>query len=579
VWVLALGLTGWLLAASAVWAQEEPGAPAQTALGPADDYGRGVPRSAMLGYLEASRAGDYERAARYLDLRRFGAREGEQRGPELARQLKIVLDRTLWVDLDALSAAPEGHDDDGLPRSQDLVGILERTSGPARILLQRVPREDGVRIWQVAPATVAAIPELYAEFGYGVLEQYVPQRLLDLRFLELALWQWTGLLLALFLAWLLSYIGASVLLRSARPLVRRSRTELDDHVLDATAAPLRLTLALLILYVITLPLGLPVLARDLLVGLEKTIAVFSVAWLLFRLIEVSSEHVESRLQSGGQAPAARFVPLGQNILKVIIVIAALLAAVDSFGYNVWGFVASLGVAGIAVALAAQKSIENFFGGVFLIVDEPVRIGDFCRFGGNLGVVEEIGLRSTRVRTLDRTVVTIPNAEFSSLQIENFTRRDRIRFHIVLGLRYETTPDQMRHVLAAIRRLLLAHPRVDADPARVRFVGLGAYSLDLEIFSYVNTANWDEFLAVREDLLLRLMDIVEESGSGFAFPSQTNYVAPDGGLDTDKTRLAEDEVRALREKRELPLPDYPEATRTEITDTLDYPEKGSALRRD
>ena len=111
------------------------------------------------------------------------------------------------------------------------------------------------------------------------------------------------------------------------------------------------------------------------------------------------------------------------------------------------------------------------------------------------------------------------------------------------------------------------------------VGLGAYSLDLEIFSYVGTSDWDEFLAIREDLLLRLMDVVEKSGSGFAFPSQTNYIASDGGLDAEKSRLAEEEVRALREKKQLPLPDYPDAAKADLSDSLDYPPRGSALRRD
>ena len=572
---LVVGIAALALAAPGARAESEPEVPPR--VGPVDDYARGVPRSTMRGYLESARAGDFERAARYLDLRRLPSRESE--GPRLARQLKIVLDRTLWVDLDSLSLEPEGYGADGLPRGQDLVGVIESASGPRRVLLQRVPRDDGTRIWQVASSTVAAIPELYDEFGYGLLEEYLPQRLLDLRFLELALWQWTGILVALFAAWLLSYVAAAAALRLSRPLVRRSRTDVDDRILDETAAPLRLILALLLLYVITLPLQLPVPARQIIVGLEKTVAIFAVAWFLFRLVEVVSEHLDRRLQAGGQLPAARFVPLGQNVFKVIIVIAALLAAIDSFGFNVWGFVASLGVAGVAVALAAQKSLENFFGGVFLIVDEPVRIGDFCRFGSQLGIVEEIGLRSTRVRTLDRTIVTIPNSEFSSLQIENFARRDRIRFHTVLGLRYETTPDQMRHVLAGIRRLLLAHPRVEVDPARVRFVGFGAYSLDLEIFAYVDTSDWNEFLAVREDLLLRLMDVVEESGSGFAFPSQTHYLARDDGLDSGKARLAEEEVRALRERHELPLPDYPETAKAEFAGSLDYPPKGSALRRD
>ena len=228
---------------------------------------------------------------------------------------------------------------------------------------------------------------------------------------------------------------------------------------------------------------------------------------------------------------------------------------DNFGFNVTALVAGLGVGGIAVALAAQKSIENLFGGIMLYADRPVRVGDYCGFGGRTGVVEEIGMRSTRIRTLDRTVLTVPNAEFSSLQIENFAKRDFIRLSTTLGLRYETTPDQLRHVLIELRRLLYGHPMVSNDPARVRFTGFGAFSLDLEITAYVTTSDWAEFLGVREDLYLQMMDLVEASGTGFAFPSQTLYLGKDEGLDAERGRAAAAEVEAWRERHELFLPDF------------------------
>jgi MscS family membrane protein len=220
---------------------------------------------------------------------------------------------------------------------------------------------------------------------------------------------------------------------------------------------------------------------------------------------------------------------------------------QNLGVNVTGILAGLGVGGLAVALAAQKTVENLFGGVTLAADQPVRVGDFCRFGDRVGTIQEIGLRSTRVRTLDRTVVTVPNAEFSALALENFAERDRIWFQTVLGLRYETTADQLRHVLAGLTKLLRDDERVDPDPARVRFVGFGAFSLDLEVFAYIRTRDWAEFLRIREELLLEIMDVVAASGSGFAFPSQTIYTAADAGLDEEKARQAIEEVTTQRSK--------------------------------
>jgi MscS family membrane protein len=232
------------------------------------------------------------------------------------------------------------------------------------------------------------------------------------------------------------------------------------------------------------------------------------------------------------------------------------------------------VGGLAVALAAQKTLENLFGGATLIADRPVQVGDFCRFGEKLGTVEEIGMRSTRVRTLERTIVTIPNAEFSSLQLENFGKRDMMKFSPRLGLLYATTPDQLRYVLVEIRRMLYAHPRVLDDPARIRFVGFGDSSLDLEIFAYIDATDFSEYLGIAEDLNLRIMDIVAASGTGFAFPSNTTYLAKDEGSDPEKTRRAEAAVRDWVEREELYLPGFPQAKIDDPDETIEYPSKGA-----
>jgi MscS family membrane protein len=227
-----------------------------------------------------------------------------------------------------------------------------------------------------------------------------------------------------------------------------------------------------------------------------------------------------------------------------------------------------------VALAAQKTIENLFGGVTLFADRPVRVGDFFRYGDQVGTVEEIGLRSTRVRTLDRTVVTIPNAQFSNMALENFAKRDRMRLWTMIGVRYETTPDQLRFLLARLREILLAHPRVTEDPARVRFVGFGAYSLDMEVFAYVDTPDWNEFLQVREDIYLLFVDAVKEAGTGFAFPSSTMYLGRDSGLNKEEVRQAEARVAEWREKGMLPFPHFPQSVHDQLNNTLKWPPPGS-----
>ena len=179
--------------------------------------------------------------------------------------------------------------------------------------------------------------------------------------------------------------------------------------------------------------------------------------------------------------------------------------------------AGLGVGGLAVALAAQKTIENLFGGISVIGDRPVLVGDFCRFGNRIGTVMHIGLRSTRIRTLDRTMVSVPNGQFSAMELENFSARDKIWFHQTLSLRRDTTSDQLRRVLSSVRDILEQNPKVETGDIPVRFTGIGTYSLDVEVFAYVLTSDFDVFLGIQQELLLELMRAVERAGTGLAVP--------------------------------------------------------------
>jgi MscS family membrane protein len=469
-----------------------------------------------------------------------------QLGPDLARHLKIVLDQKLWVDLEELSDEPEGDREDGLPPGRDKVGEIETPAGGVPIFLQRVPGPEGAPIWKISSASVGRIPELYEEFGYGALGELLPPSFFEVQVLEVQLWQWIALLVIATLAYLLSWLAAGLFVRLVRPLVERSDSDFDDRVLQALLGPARLVLFVFLFTVSSRALGLAVPVQRVLTGLEKAAAAVAVTWFLLRIVDVIADVTSHRLAARGQAPAVQFVPLGSKTFKAVLIVLAALAAMDSFGFNVTALIAGLGVGGLAVALAAQKTLENLFGGVTLLADRPVQVGDFCRFGDKIGVVEEIGLRSTRVRTLDRTVVTVPNAEFSTLQLENFAVRDMMRLYTVIGVRYETTPDQMRFLLEELRGVLREHPRVSPDPARVRFVGFGSSSLDLEVYAYVTTSDWNEYLAIREELYLQFMDAVERAGSGFAFPSQTLYLGKDDGLDADAARDAASKGAALRE---------------------------------
>ncbi|HEX2165356.1 MAG TPA: mechanosensitive ion channel family protein, partial [Thermoanaerobaculia bacterium] len=511
-----------------------------------DELERDTPRGAMRGFFAAAREGEWEEAARYLDLSALPPGERETAGPVLAQRLKRVLDRALWVDLEALSDGPAGDlAEPELADHRERLGVVELPEGGrVEVLLERV-REDGARVWKVSSRTVARVPELYQVFGYGPLEEWLPAPFFELALLEIQLWQWLGLALLVLVAWGLSWLLSRVALAVIRPLARRSLTDVDDRLIENGAPPLHFLLALGVFTLGVLALRLAVPAERFLLHTVQALVVLAVVWLAFRLVDIGSHWSGDRLAERGQVSAISMLPLARKGVKLFLAALGVLAVLQNVGVNVTALVAGLGVGGLAIALAAQKTVENLFGGMTLVVDQPVRVGDFCRFGTQTGTVEAIGLRSTRIRTLDRTLITVPNAEFSELQLETFAARDRIRLLHKLGLRYETTPDQLRCVLAELRRLLDEHPRVLPEPSRVRFVGLGASSLDLEMYAYVDTDDFNDYLAVQEELLLSTMEIVHAAGSDFAFPSQTLYLGRDAGLDAERARAAEARVAAWR----------------------------------
>lgn len=538
--------------------------------GPKDDLNRDTPRGAVVGFLDAARKGDFDLAAEYLFLGNLPSGWTIEDGPRLARYLKTILDRTLWVDVPALSRDPEGHKDDDLPDGRDWVGRIQAAGGPVDVFVQRIRPPTGDRIWKFSSVTVARIPELYDEFGDGPLANVLPPVFFELQAFDIQLWQAVGLVSLLGVAGLLAFVVTWLLGWVFRRLPDTLTTRLSPFI----TGPLRLLLLVMAFAAMRLVLNLPLHVAGIVGGVEALLRIFAVTWAALRLLDVIASQMMDRLVERKQVSALGLVPPARRSAQIVIVAAGAVVALGAVGFNVTALVAGLGVGGIAIALAAQKSIEHLFGGATLYADQPVKVGDFCRFGDKVGTIEEIGLRSTRVRTLERTVLTIPNAEFSNLQLENFTKRDKFWFHPRISLRYETTPDQMRFVLVEIRKLLYQHPKVDIDPCRVRFTTFGSFSLDIDIFTYILAKDMHEFLAISEDINLRIMEVVHGAGAGFAFPSQTVYLEKSEPPDLERVAQAEAAVREWRESGELYVTSFPAEKIQEIFNTLDYPPKGT-----
>ncbi|MGI9372774.1 MAG: mechanosensitive ion channel family protein [Hyphomicrobiales bacterium] len=300
----------------------------------------------------------------------------------------------------------------------------------------------------------------------------------------------------------------------------------------------------------------------------------SFAWIVWVAILAFFESIIASPKISEDSLDANLLRLTARLIGIIAVVLVLAIGAQELGLPVLSLLTGLGIGGLAVALAIRPTLENLIGGFILYIDKPVRVGDFCNFGDHTGTVEKIGIRSTEIRALDRTLISIPNAKFADMEIVNWAQCDRMLITTVIGLRYETSSDQLRYVLANIRKMFHAHPRIDNDTIRVRFSGYGDFSLDVDIRVYAETREWNEFFAIKEDVLMRISDIVDDSGTGFAFPSQTLYMGQDEGVDTERGEVAEKQVDRWRKRGKLPFPRLSGEQISEIEDTLDYPPKGS-----
>jgi len=302
------------------------------------------------------------------------------------------------------------------------------------------------------------------------------------------------------------------------------------------------------------------------------------AWAILRLGDIVAHTISRLPKIQNKKEYATLTHIFCRVLSLIVGTWLVLEGLDRFGLSLVPLLAGFGVGGLAVALAVRPTLENLIGSIILITDKPVRVGDLCRYSGpngnQIGRVEKIGLRSTRLRMREDTLVTIPNAEFSQLQLENLSSREMTLMRASLALRYETSADQLRYVLALLRKMMIGHPEVSPERLRVRFKEFGDSSLDVEIFAYIRTNSYQDYRAIREDINLRIIDIVKEAGTGFALPSQTTYFRRDDGLNDEKTRQSEVEVEEWRSRRDLPFTDFGPEDKEQFADTLDSSPVGS-----
>lgn len=488
---------------------------------PKDPLGRDTPRGTVLGFMDAAREGNSAAAILYLNTQLR-----EQAASALAHQLFVVLDSRLPARLITLSDHPEGSLANPAKPNQDVVGTIQLADGPLEITVERLIRNTPQPVWLFSRATLDAIPEAYGQIHLVSADRYLPELLTRPRLGGIRLFQWLALLLIPFAYRALEVIGSA--LRPAFGFLRR-RSAWADWWLSLSPGPIRLLLVCVSIGWLVSLLTLPFPERRFWIVVDAILAVVALSWLMLRLTASAEQSIRRQLSATTVGEITAMLRLARRTADLLVLAAALLVILRVFGLDPTAALAGLGIGGIALALAAQKTLENVVGGLSIVFDKAVRVGDTVKLAETVGTVEFIGLRSTRIRTVDRTVVSVPNGQIANANIETLSARDRFRFYHVVGLGYETTTSQMVAVLEGIRRLLADRADVDPEEIRARFFRLGPFSLDIEIFAYVNARGWDAFLEVQQELLLGVLQIIGQRGAIIAFPSQTLYLAGASGI--------------------------------------------------
>jgi MscS family membrane protein len=496
-----------------------------------DPLGRDTPYGAILGFLEAAQAGKFSIADQYLQLSSARRQSG---GEALAEKLKNVMDVAFPGSLKRVSTQPEGTIQEGVPPDHQKLGTMSSGDVDVDLVLVRVNDPSAGKIWLVSSETLTKIPELYDQVEARQVETRLPRWIVKHELAGMPLWQWFALLVLIPVAAGASWLVLVILQIPIRWWAHRHNyLELESRSVSGAAW---LLLATLIHRILAAYLGMPLLQRHYYVQVTAVAVIIGADWILWRVVRWFLRRVRNQALARGHSGTGSLMLLGERIIKAFIVVMAIFLILGALNFNLSTALAGVGIGTLAIGFGAQQTIANLFGGVSVLGDEVIRVGDVCKFGDRTGTVEDIGLRSTRVRTEERTLLAIPNGTVATINVENLSRRDKILFKTVLGLHLDTTHDQLMAALSEIRRVLSEHPKIEKNTTRVRLIELAATAINIELVCYVMTREFDEFAAVREEVLLQIMNLVEETGTSLASPSQTLYLSQDSGKDKVKAML-------------------------------------------
>ena len=516
--VLSFLLLGHTLVAQIPGATSQASPPA--AQQPTDPLERTTPRGTISAFVRAVERDDYVLAARYLQVT-----ESQRRSTRpLARNLKALMDRFFSEPIPSISDSPDGALDDGLPVDRERVGPLTIGDSKTDIALVRVTDPQAGNIWLISSETLALVPTLIRSVARTWVERVMPSALVNRQLFGVSLAHWIVLVATLVIPLvLLALLTAGMVLVVRRLLTNPGRRHDLDAWYSATRWPAIAVVVLVIQLTALRFLGYPLAFRITYAHIGLIAAVIAMTWLLRRILTLGFARARGMVWGKESTSTRSLMLLGERLLKALVVVVAILAILTIAGVNTKTALAGLGIGGVALALGAQRTVENFLGGVFLLSDRVLAVGDVCSIANRVGTVEDITLRSVRLRTQDQTLVSVPAGVLAQAGIENFASRQKILLQTMLRLRYGTSVDQLTRILDDVRQLLSRSPKVEKESSRIRLVNFGERALELEIFAYILTADFAEFLGLREGLLLEIASIVEAVGSAFAQPTEFIYM--------------------------------------------------------
>lgn len=521
-----------------------------------DLLGRETPHGTIVGFLRAGQDEKFTIAAEYFEPAGPHHRSSPEQEEELAEELLNILNQKFGAILDSISKDPQGRLDDGLPRDEELIAAARGDTSGFSILLLRQEDPQGRKLWRISRKTLADVPMVYDSLRFPQLEKRLPKLLVTTRPFGVPLWQWLAILLflpvALVLTWPLLYLRRVI----ADGVHRRRGAPAPVRAPIQKFGPAALMLTLILHYNFVYFIGISLLYRQYYTRVIWVLLLVAFYWGLTRVTSNIARRVGAHLSQSGHLAERSLVGLGRRLLNALLLVLVVLIVLSTLGVNVTAALAGLGIGGLAVGLGAQKTFENLLGGIAILSDRALQIGDSCRIGDQTGTVEDIGLRSTKLRTQDRTLVSIPNGTVATAVLENYRWRDKILVRQIVRLPYDMSVDHLRYVLDQIRAVLDAHPKVESKTWRVRLLRFADFAYEVELYAYILEREYSDFLATQEDLLLKVTEAAERAGASFAVASATQIVMDDRWKRPERVKAVEEAMKKARDPN-APGPDNPQ----------------------